>query len=122
MKHVNLHAHYLRQLVNENIVCLSYCQTNDQVANIFTKSLSEARFIKLHTMLGLQEAAIMGGCPIDVISPPKSTESCGDGGGVGTSSSDGSSHFSWNQTFKRYTYILKQSIKRSTRYLHHSVK
>jgi hypothetical protein len=80
MKHVELHAHYLRQLVHENIVSLVYCRTDDQVVDIFTKPLSEARFIKLHTMLGLQEAAIMGGCPTDIISPPESPESCVDGG------------------------------------------
>jgi hypothetical protein len=61
MKHVELHAHYLRQLVHENVVSLEYCRTNDQVVDIFTKPLVEARFIKLHMMLGIQEVAIMGG-------------------------------------------------------------
>jgi hypothetical protein len=81
MKHVELHAHYfLRQLVHENVVSLEYCKTNDQVVDIFTRSLSEAIFIKLRTMLGLQEFAIMGGFHDDVISSPESLETCVDGG------------------------------------------
>jgi hypothetical protein len=49
---------------------------------IFTKPLAQAKFIKLHTMLGLQEAAIMGGCCNDIILPPETLELCVDGGGV----------------------------------------
>jgi hypothetical protein len=59
---------------------LSIAEQDDQVVDIFTKPLSEAKFIKLHMMLGIQEAAIMGGCPTDVISPPESPELCVDGG------------------------------------------
>jgi hypothetical protein len=61
MKHVELHGHYLRQFVHENIVSLEYCRTQYQVVDIFTKSLDEAKFIKLHMILGLLEATIMGG-------------------------------------------------------------
>ena len=80
MKHVELHAHYLRQLVHGNIVSLVYCRTDDQVVGIFTKPLSEAIFINLRTMPGLQEFAIMGGFHDDVISSPESLEMCVDGG------------------------------------------
>jgi hypothetical protein len=59
-------------LVQEKVVTLVYCKTNDQIVDIFTKPLSEAKFVKLHNMLGLQEAAIMGGCPADIIPPPES--------------------------------------------------
>jgi len=67
MKHVNLHVHCLRQLVQEKIVTLFYYKTNDQIVDIFTKPLFEAKFVKIHNMLGLQEDAIMGVCPIDII-------------------------------------------------------
>ena len=43
------------------------------------KPLSEVNFIKFHTLLGLQEDAIMGGCT-EVISPPKSPKCCAKGG------------------------------------------
>jgi hypothetical protein len=80
MKHVELHAHYLRQLVHENIVSLVYCRTDDQVVDIFTKPLSEARFIKLPYDAWASGSCNYGGCPTDVISPPESPESCVDGG------------------------------------------
>jgi hypothetical protein len=80
MNHVELHAQYLRQLVHENVVSLLYCRIDDQGANIFTKTLSEVRFIKLRTMLWIQEDAIMGGCPTNVISPPESPKPCDNGG------------------------------------------
>jgi hypothetical protein len=61
MKHVEIHAHYLRQLVHENIVSLGYCRTYDHVDDVFTEPLAEDRFIKLYMILGLQEDAIIGG-------------------------------------------------------------
>jgi hypothetical protein len=67
MKHVDLHSHCLWQLVHEDVVSLEYCRTEDQVVDIFTKTLAEVRFIKLYTLLGIQEDAIMGGCSNDVI-------------------------------------------------------
>lgn len=39
MKCMELHAHYLRQLLQENVVNLVYCKTDDQVVDIFMKSL-----------------------------------------------------------------------------------
>jgi hypothetical protein len=36
--------------------------------------------INLHNILRLQEVAIIGGCPTDVISPPEFSEMCVDGG------------------------------------------
>lgn len=53
MKHIELHAHYLRQLIQEKIVTLFYCRTNDQLADIFMKLLSEAKFVKFHALLGI---------------------------------------------------------------------
>jgi hypothetical protein len=51
MKRVDLHSHYLQQLVHEHVVSLEYCGTDDQFVDIFTKPLSKARFIEICTML-----------------------------------------------------------------------
>lgn len=89
MKHVELHVHYLRQLVHDHVVSLLYCRTNDQVVDIFMKSVSKTKFIKFHDLLRLQEDSIMGGC-VDVISPLEPLEHCANGGGIGTCGYDGS--------------------------------
>jgi hypothetical protein len=61
MKHVELQAHYLRQLIHDNVISLEYCKIDYHVVDIFTKPLSKAKIIKLYMMLGLQEDTIMGG-------------------------------------------------------------
>ena len=53
MKHVELHYHYLRQLEHENIDTLVYYRIDDQIVDIFTKPLSESKFIKFHSFLGI---------------------------------------------------------------------
>ena len=70
----------MRQLVHENIVSLEYCRIDDQVSDIFTKPLAKSIFIKLRMILRLQEDAIMGRFPTNLISPLESLESCVDGG------------------------------------------
>lgn len=52
---------------------------NDQVFDIFTKFLYEAKFIKFQDLLRLQATTIMRGC-VDVIPPPKSTKLYVNGG------------------------------------------
>jgi hypothetical protein len=89
MKYVELHVHYLRSLVHEHIVSLLCCRMDDQVVDIFTKSLSAVKFIKSRDILGFHAATIIGGCA-NVISCPKSIEHCANGGGVGTYGYDGS--------------------------------
>ena len=44
------------------------------------KPLLEAKLVKLWAMLGIQEAAIMGGCSKQVIPSLGSLENCDDGG------------------------------------------
>lgn len=67
MNHVELHVHHLRQLVQDNVVNLDYHKTNDQITNIFMKTLLEDKFVKIQAMLRLQEVAIMWGCSQEVI-------------------------------------------------------
>ena len=68
MKHVELHFHYLRQLVWEKVITLVYCRTNDQIVDIFTKCISEEELINFCTFLGIQEVVIIGVCS-EAISP-----------------------------------------------------
>lgn len=50
-KHIEVRFHYLRELVNGEIVKLKYCETENQVADIFTKSLKLELFEKLRALL-----------------------------------------------------------------------
>lgn len=53
MMQVKLHAHHLRQLVQEKFFTLVYCTTDDQITNFFINPLLEAKFFKLYDLLGL---------------------------------------------------------------------
>ena len=48
MKHI--------ELIQDRVLEVQYCPTNDHVADIFTKALTEVKFTKLRSMLGVQES------------------------------------------------------------------
>jgi hypothetical protein len=53
--------HFIRKLIHDQVIEVLFFPTEDQVANIFTKPFTEAKFFKLHSMLGVQEVVIKGG-------------------------------------------------------------
>ena len=61
IKHIEIHMQFIRNLVHDRVIELLYFPTDDQVADIFTKSLTEAKFSKLQSMLGVQECVLKGG-------------------------------------------------------------
>eukprot|EP00253_Pinus_taeda_P010966 PITA_10966 len=50
-KHIELHMHFIRKLIHDHVLEVQYCSTNDQVADIYTKALTEAKFTKLRFMI-----------------------------------------------------------------------
>ena len=52
-KHIGIKYHYIRDLVSKNVISLEYCPTDMMLADIFTKSLSPEKFVKLRSMLGM---------------------------------------------------------------------
>eukprot|EP00253_Pinus_taeda_P031712 PITA_31712 len=46
-KHIELHMHFIKLLIHDHVLEVQYCSTNDQVADIFTKVVTEAKFTKL---------------------------------------------------------------------------
>jgi hypothetical protein len=54
IKHLELHMHFIRNLIDDQVIEVIVFPTEDQVADIFTKSLTEAKFSKLRSMLGVQ--------------------------------------------------------------------
>jgi hypothetical protein len=42
-KHIEIHMHFIRKLIHDQVVEVLFFPTEDQVADIFTKSLTEAK-------------------------------------------------------------------------------
>jgi hypothetical protein len=40
-KHIEIHVHYIRNLVHEGIIDLQFCPSAEQITNIFTKTFTE---------------------------------------------------------------------------------
>ena len=47
-KHIEIRYHFIRDLVEEKIVCLEFINTTNQKADVFTKPLDGPRFESLH--------------------------------------------------------------------------
>lgn len=54
-KHIDVKFHFLRDLVNNGVIKLSYCASENQTANIMTKPLKLEQFKKLRGMLGVTD-------------------------------------------------------------------
>ena len=52
--------HFIRKLVHDHILEVLFFPIDDQVGDIFTKSLTEVKFSKLWSMLGVQKVVIKG--------------------------------------------------------------
>jgi len=52
-KHIDIRYHFLRDCVQRGAIRLEYIQTDEQVANIFTKALCRQSFVNLRDKLGL---------------------------------------------------------------------
>lgn len=55
-KHIDVRFHFLRDLVNEGVVQIQYCCTQQQIADIFTKPLKLETFQELRKKLGVCDA------------------------------------------------------------------
>jgi hypothetical protein len=52
-KHIDIRHHFIRDLVEENVVVLKHVATTEQLADIFTKALDANQFEKLRGKLGI---------------------------------------------------------------------
>jgi hypothetical protein len=56
--HIEYRFHFLRDHVKRKTIELQYCHTTEQVADIFTKPLSGAIFMRLRDMLGMRTVLV----------------------------------------------------------------
>eukprot|EP00253_Pinus_taeda_P026763 PITA_26763 len=52
-KYIELHMNFIRKLIHDHVLEVQYCSTDYQVADIFTKALTEVKFTKLQFMVGV---------------------------------------------------------------------
>ena len=52
-KHINVHFHFLRNLVKDEVVELVQCSTQEQIADILTKPLKLDVFMKMRDLMGV---------------------------------------------------------------------
>jgi len=53
IKHIDIKYHFLHERIHSNELKLSYVNTHNNLADIFTKALDTTKFKKLHGFLGL---------------------------------------------------------------------
>ncbi len=56
-KHIDVHYHYIHQVIDNGTVCLVYTPTQEQVADILTKGLPPASHIKFTGAMGVLQLA-----------------------------------------------------------------
>jgi hypothetical protein len=52
-KHIDTHFHFVREIVNNNILSIPYISTDEMITNIFTKALARFKFNKFRSLLGI---------------------------------------------------------------------
>ena len=52
-KHIETHYHFVREKIQSNEIDVLYCNTNDNVADIFTKPLGKAKFVICRDKIGV---------------------------------------------------------------------
>ena len=57
-KHISIRYHFIRDHVKQRNVKLEYCNTKEQVADIFTMILPTDAFIKLRSMLAMKKLLV----------------------------------------------------------------
>ena len=52
-KHIDVHFHFIRQTVSQGHINLTYCPTDDMIADTFTKPLARYKFEKFRALFGI---------------------------------------------------------------------
>ena len=55
-KHIEIHMHYIRELVHDRTIFMQYCPTDEQIAYIFTNKFTKENFTYLSSLLGVSSS------------------------------------------------------------------
>lgn len=61
-RHINIKHHFIRSVIEDGDVQLVFCNSQEQLADIFTKALPRGRFQQLREAMGVKEQHIKGEC------------------------------------------------------------
>ena len=61
-KHIDVRYHYLKYLVQEELIAIAFVSTEEMTADIFTKSLCQDKFDKFKAMMGMKKIAMQKEC------------------------------------------------------------
>jgi hypothetical protein len=56
-KHIRIKCHFIRSCLEDGSIKANHIPTNDQLADIFTKSLGKAKFEEMRERIGLKQIA-----------------------------------------------------------------
>ena len=59
-KHIEIRYHFIRDYVQRGVVTLQYISTDEQVADILTKSLGRGKFVFFRDKLGVVQNTFLG--------------------------------------------------------------
>ena len=52
-KHIDTRFHFVHEIINNNTLSISYCPTDEMIADIFTKALSRFKFENFCMLLNI---------------------------------------------------------------------
>ena len=53
-KHIDIHYHYIHEIIEDKLVEVFYIEEENNPADIFTKNLAAPKFMKFRALLGLE--------------------------------------------------------------------
>ena len=59
-RHINRKYHFIREALQEGVINVKFCRSEEQLADIFTKALPKDRFKKLKLNLGVKSVNNLG--------------------------------------------------------------
>eukprot|EP00253_Pinus_taeda_P012031 PITA_12031 len=54
-KHIEIHMHYIKDLVHVRVIDLQFCPSTEQTVDIFTRTFTKQKFHSLHDRLGVKD-------------------------------------------------------------------
>ena len=54
-RHIEIDRHFIKQNIDQGVICMPHVSSSDQVADILTKGLSERAFLCLCVKMGLYD-------------------------------------------------------------------